>query len=166
MAKGTSIAPMERVNIRYKSHTGDAQEEVELPLKILVLGDYTGQEDPRLVEERRPIRVNPDNFEDVLGAANVQVSVEVPNRLAGVDAGNLCVNLKVESLQDLSPDGLVAQVPELREMMAIRDALSSLRGPLGNRPAFRSRLQQALANPGQHQALIKALGAAEPEDVS
>src|SRR5690554_7060125 len=33
------------VNITYKSSVGDAQEEVELPLKMLFIGDYTGRAD-------------------------------------------------------------------------------------------------------------------------
>ena len=41
MAKEGSVAPKERVNIMYKPATGDAKEEVELPLKLLMLGDYT-----------------------------------------------------------------------------------------------------------------------------
>ncbi len=41
MATDGSVAPKERVNIVYRPATGDAQAEVELPLKLLVMGDYT-----------------------------------------------------------------------------------------------------------------------------
>ena len=44
MSEG-SVAPKERVNIVYKSSVGDQTEEVELPLKLLMLGDYTGLSD-------------------------------------------------------------------------------------------------------------------------
>ena len=47
MANEGSVAPKERVNIVYKPATGDAKEEVELPLKMLMIGDYTGRPDPR-----------------------------------------------------------------------------------------------------------------------
>ncbi len=39
MAKEGSVAPKERINITFKPAVGGAQEEVELPLKLLVLGD-------------------------------------------------------------------------------------------------------------------------------
>ncbi len=42
MAKQATVAPKERVNIVYKPSLDDAQEDVELPLKMLVLGDFTG----------------------------------------------------------------------------------------------------------------------------
>ena len=36
-----STSPKERVNIVYRPATGDVQEDVELPLKLMVLGDFT-----------------------------------------------------------------------------------------------------------------------------
>ena len=44
MADG-SVAPKERINIAYKSNTGGVSVDVELPLKLLVLDDFTGRED-------------------------------------------------------------------------------------------------------------------------
>ncbi len=61
-----SIAPKERVNITYKPATGDAKEEVELPLKLLVMGDFTLKEDDTMLEDREPISVDKNNFNDVL----------------------------------------------------------------------------------------------------
>jgi type VI secretion system protein ImpB len=58
MASEGSVAPKERVNITYKPATGDAQAEVELPLKILVLGDFTQKADDRTVDDREPINVS------------------------------------------------------------------------------------------------------------
>ena len=62
MATAGSVAPKERINITYKPATGDAQAEVELPLKLLVVGDYTQRADDRPVEERAPINVDKDNW--------------------------------------------------------------------------------------------------------
>ncbi len=66
MSKEQSVAPKERVNITYKPATGNAKEEVELPLKMLMLGDYTGRPDPRPLEDRKPINVDKDNFSKVM----------------------------------------------------------------------------------------------------
>ena len=63
MASAGSVAPKERINITYKPATGDAQAEVELPLKLLVVGDYTQRADDRPVEERAPINFDKDNFQ-------------------------------------------------------------------------------------------------------
>ena len=47
MAKEGSVAPKERINIKYVPATGDQQAEIELPLKLVVLGDFKGH--PKLV---------------------------------------------------------------------------------------------------------------------
>ena len=57
MAKEASVAPRERVNITYKPATGDAKAEVELPLKMLMIGDYTLRPDERPLEERKRTRL-------------------------------------------------------------------------------------------------------------
>lgn len=37
MSRDGSVAPKERINIRYVPATGDTQEDVELPLSMMVL---------------------------------------------------------------------------------------------------------------------------------
>ena len=56
MSSQGSVAPKERVNIVYRPATGDAQAEVELPLKLLVLGDYTLRNDDTPIEELKKLR--------------------------------------------------------------------------------------------------------------
>ena len=71
MSSQGSVAPKERVNIVYRPATGDAQAEVELPLKLLVLGDYTLRNDDTPIEDLKPINVDKDNFNDVLKGQNL-----------------------------------------------------------------------------------------------
>ena len=73
MAKESSVAPKERVNIVYRPATGEAKEEVELPLKLLVMGDFALRPDDRTVENREPVNVDKDNFNEVLKAQNISL---------------------------------------------------------------------------------------------
>ena len=50
MAKEGSVAPKERINVTFKPATGGAQEEIELPLKLMVLGDFTQRADDRKID--------------------------------------------------------------------------------------------------------------------
>lgn len=166
MSKGKegSVAPKERVNITYKPATGGAQEDVELPLKILMLGDFTGRADDRSVEDRKPINVDKDNFDKVMAAQNLEAKISVKNRLSDEDRGDLSVGLKFNTLRDFRPEGLAEQVPELRELLDLRNALTALKGPLigGNVPEFRKRLLDALRDPDKRTRLMRELGIDEP----
>jgi type VI secretion system protein ImpB len=158
MSKESSVAPTERVNIVYQSATGNAQEQVELPLKILMLGDFTGQKDERPIENRAPINVDKDNFTDVMAQQNLQVTMSVPDKLSAEEGGSLPVTLQFRSLADFTPENIVHQVPDLDTLLKLRSALHALKGPLGNIPAFRRRLQDLLNNADSREKLMKELG--------
>ncbi|MGQ9366150.1 type VI secretion system contractile sheath small subunit [Azospirillum sp. ST 5-10] len=163
MSSESSVAPKERVNIRYRPATGDAKEEVELPLKLLMLGDYTLRPDDTPLEERQRINVDKDNFTDVMRSQNLAVTTSVKNTLAGDDS-NLSVSLKFESLKDFEPEQVAEQVPELKTLLELREALNALRGPLGNVPAFRKKIEALLGDEAARSKLLDELKlATEPK---
>jgi type VI secretion system protein ImpB len=161
MAKESSVAPKERVNIVYKPATGDAQEEVELPLKVLVMGDFTLQEDETPVEDRKAINIDKDNFNDVLRSRNLALKVNVKNTLADEPDAQMSVDLDFKSLKDFDPDAVVNKVPELKRLMELREALLALKGPLGNVPQFRKKIQELVADEGVRERLLSELGIEE-----
>ena len=65
MPKEGRVAPKERTNATFKPATGGAQEEIELPLKLMVLGDFTQRADERKIEDRKPISIDKNNFDEV-----------------------------------------------------------------------------------------------------
>jgi type VI secretion system protein ImpB len=157
MAKEGSVAPQERVNITYQSSVGNAQQEVELPLKMLFVADFTGRADPRPLEERKPINVDKDNFQQVLAEQNLGLTMQVPNRLAD-DGSEMPATLRFKKLSDFGPDSIVEQVPELKKLMELRLALTALKGPLGNVPAFRRKIQALLQEEVTRAKLLEELG--------
>ncbi len=158
MAKESSIAPKERVNIVYRPSLGNAQEEVELPLKMLVLGDFTGSPDERPLEKREPVNVDKDNFNEVLKAQNISLSFSVPNRLAAEEGDELNVRLRLETMKDFGPEAIVDQVPELRRLLELREALRALKGPLSNVPEFRRKIQELIKDDATRQRLLTEIG--------
>jgi type VI secretion system protein ImpB len=160
MANEGSVAPKERVNIVYRPATGGMQAEIELPLKLMVLGDFTLRDDSTPVEDRKPINIDKDNFNDVLKGQNLSLDLTVPNKLSnpGDEASDLAVKINFESLNDFSPDAIVEKIPELANLINLRDALKALKGPLGNIPEFRKRLQDLVQDDGTRARLLSELG--------
>jgi type VI secretion system protein ImpB len=158
MAKQGSVAPKERINVTYKPATGDAREEIELPLQMLFIGDYTGKPDPRPLEDRKPINIDKDNFQQVLAEQNLSLDLSVPDQLSGEKDAYLSVNLKFRNLSDFGPESVAEQVPELKRLLELRKALTALKGPLGNVPAFKRKIQALLNDSGQREKLVKELG--------
>ncbi len=157
MANQGSVAPKERVNIVYKSQTGDQTAEVELPLKVLVTGDFTGRPDEAPLEERKPINLDKSNFDEVMAKQNLEVTLTVADKLSAEKGAELSVPLKFENLKDFGPEGIVNQVPQLKQLLELREALSFLRGPLANSAVFRKRIQSLLSDADGREKLMAAL---------
>lgn len=161
MAKEGSVAPKERVNIVYKPATGEAKEEVELPLKVLVMGDFTLKEDATPVEDRKAINVDKDNLNEVLEAQNVGLNINVQNTLSDDPDEQLSLNLDFKSMKDFEPDAIIQKVPEIKQLLGLREALTALKGPLGNVPAFRKKIQDLIQDEGTRERLLSELGLEE-----
>ena len=158
MAKEGSVAPKERINITFKPATGGAQEEIELPLKLLVVGDYIQRFDGRKLEDRKPIAIDKMTFDEVLSKQGLELALNVPNRLHGEDSTDeLAIALRVSAMKDFNPASLVEQIPELKKLMELRDALVALKGPLGNAPSFRKAIEGVLADDVSRARILSEL---------
>ena len=161
MARDGSVAPKERINVKFVPATGGQQAEVELPLKMVVLGDFTGRDSDTPVEQRKAIDIDKNTFGSVMKEMDLERTIEVANVLNDTDPdATLRTTLKFASLQDFAPDSVAQQVPELRKLVELREALTALKGPLGNMPAFRKALSEIVEDPMRRAELIEQLGTA------
>jgi type VI secretion system protein ImpB len=157
MAKEGSVAPKERVNIVYRPATGVAQEEVELPLRILVMGDYTLKEDGRPVEDREVVSIDKDNFNERMKAQNLELDLTVANKLSEDPDEEMRVSLKFDSLKSFEPESVVKNTPELNKLLELREALKALKGPMSNRPEFKKKIQELLQDDAARDQILKEL---------
>lgn len=157
MAQQGSVAPKERVNVVYRPATGDAKEEVELPLKVLVMGDFTLREDDRAVEDRKPINIDKDNFNDVLAGQKLKLNTVVSDTLSSEPDAEMALELDFNSINDFSPDAIVEKVPQLKQLLELREALKAVKGPLGNVPAFKKKLASIIDDEEARAKLLAEL---------
>jgi type VI secretion system protein ImpB len=163
MAKEASVAPKERINIVYRPATGGAQAEIELPLKLMMLGDYTGKPDSTQLENRKAINIDKDNFNDVMRAHKLSADLSVANKLTGGEDDQMAVSLKFGTLKDFDPESVARQVPEMNQLLELRAALVALKGPLGNVPAFKKKIEKLMGDDAAREKLMKELGADKKE---
>lgn len=158
MAKDASVAPKERVNIVYKPASGNIEESVELPLKQLILGNFSNREDRTPVEERQTISISNDNFNDVLKAQNVKMDLNVPNTLSDEADAEMSLSLDFKTMDDFGPEAVAKKIPELQKLLDLREALMALKGPLSNIPDFRKKIQSLIDDVSQREKLLEELG--------
>ena len=105
--------PKARINLKLALHTGGAQKKVELPLKLLTIGDFSNGKEDRPLSERAKINVNKNNFNSVLSEFSPEISLTVQNTLAG-DSAEENIQLRFADMKDFEPEQVARQIPQLR----------------------------------------------------
>jgi len=169
LRKGTAMAdtfqnevPRARINLKLSLHTGGAQKKVELPLKLLTIGDFSHGKENRPLSEREKINVNKNNFNSVLSEFSPEVNLSVPNTLAG-NGEEENVRLRFTDIKDFEPEQVARQIPQLRAMLAMRNLLRDLKSNLLDNATFRKELEAILKDPALSQELRDEMSALAPK---
>lgn len=154
--------PRARINLKLDLHTGGAQKKTELPLKLLVAGDFSNGKESASVSERHRININKHNFNSVLADYSPAVNLTVENTLAG-DGSEENVHLTFRDMNDFAPEQVARQIPQLKAMLAMRNLLRDLKANLLDNQAFRKELEKILLDPALSQELRTELSALVPK---
>ncbi|WP_247254958.1 type VI secretion system contractile sheath small subunit [Pseudomonas moorei] len=157
--------PKARVNIKLDLHTGGAQKTVELPLKLMVMGDYSNGREQRPLSERAKVGVNKNNFDSVLADFSPALKVTVENVLAD-EATDTSVELNFQSMKDFEPEHVARQIPQLRALLAMRNLLRDLKSNLLDNATFRYELERILKDDALSDELRAELAALAPAEVN
>ncbi|MBN2036755.1 MAG: type VI secretion system contractile sheath small subunit [Chitinispirillaceae bacterium] len=153
--------PAARINLKLDVGKGNAKKKVELPLKTLVVGDFTQKQRTQRVGEREKININKNNFEQVMKSAELKLNYTVENKLTG--QGDLKVDLDVKGMDSFKPENVAKSIPELSKLMAARNLLKDLKSNLLDNRSFRARLEQIIKDPKTAKALQEELKKIVPD---
>ena len=154
--------PKARVNIKLDLHTGGAQKKVELPLKLMVMGDYSNGKEDRPLSEREKVNINKNNFNSVLAEFSPSLNLTVENTLA-CDHSEENISLNFNEMKDFEPEQVARQIPQLRAMLAMRNLLRDLKSNLLDNATFRKELEAILKDPALSQELRDEMSALAPK---
>jgi type VI secretion system protein ImpB len=155
--------PKARVNIKLDLHTGGARKKVELPLILMVMGDYSNGQEHRPLSEREKININKNNFNSVLAQFTPALNLTVENTLAG-DKSEESIKLNFKDMKDFEPEQVARQIPQLRAMLAMRNLLRDLKSNLLDNATFRKELEAILKDDDLSDDLRAELAALAPKN--
>ena len=137
-----------RVHITYDVETGGAIEKREIPFMVGVMADLSGNPQQPLppISNRKFVEVNRDSLDTVLSKVSPRLAFKVDNRL-GDDGTRLGIELHFEKMNDFSPAEVAKQVPALRHLLEMRNALQNLRSSLQGNDKLEGMLQTILKDP-------------------
>jgi type VI secretion system protein ImpB len=154
--------PPSRINIFLEVLKDGAKKKVELPLRLMVVGDFTQKESGVPLEDREKINVNKDNFEQVMKSRNLGLEFNVKDKLTGGDDNEMKVNLKFDNLKSFHPEEVAKQVPQLGKLLATRNLLQDLRDRIINKNEFRKMLEKIVTDKAAMAKLADELNKLAP----
>lgn len=144
--------PKSRVNITLDVETGGAKNKMELPLKLLAVGDFShGKAKGRLADRER-VNINRENIESVLSDMSPEIKFNVNNVIRD-DGSEIKVNVKFKEFKDFHPESIAKQVPEVHNLLAMRNLLKDLKSNLLDNASFRKELERIVKNQPELEGL-------------
>ncbi len=148
--------PKARINLSLDVETNGQQKKTELPLKMLVMGDFSNGKTKGKIADRHRINLNANNFESVMADLEPGARFDVPNLLAK-DGSDFTIDLVFKAMKDFRPDNVAQQIPELHSLMAMRNLLKDLKSNLLDNAKFRKELEKIVSNQPQLEGLKQQL---------
>jgi type VI secretion system ImpC/EvpB family protein len=139
-----------RVSIRYEIVAADSIELFSPPFVIGVLANLGGHEPVRYpLRDRKFITIDRDNIDDVMSRMSPVLQLSVPDRLGNSALRE--VKLTFQSLQQLHPEEVAKQIPELARLLDQKDdALAKTPMSTSRIQAIDQRLSSQLREVFQH----------------
>lgn len=155
--------PPARINLFLEVETGGAQKKLELPLRMLVMGDFLGRDVDEEVADREIVNINKDNFEDVMSSSELNLQYTVKDKLRGGD-NEIKVDLDFDSMKSFNPEQVARQIPELDKLLAARNLLQDLRNRLISMGDFRRELEKVIKDDAMREKLLGELSQVVSDD--
>ncbi|MDC0713584.1 type VI secretion system contractile sheath small subunit [Stigmatella sp. ncwal1] len=151
--------PKSRITLTYRTNLSGQEEDVKLPFRVVVLGDFSsGSSTDRQtdLEERRLRSVTGSNINELMKDMAMSLSFEVDDKLSADGKGRMAVNLPIDRMKSFHPDEIVHHVPKLKALLLLRKLLLEMQADIDNRKDLRRKLYELFSNKEELQKLLES----------
>ena len=141
--------PKSRLTLRYKTEVSGQPEDLTLPLRMLVAGDFSlGSSKDRKVDldERRLRNMDGKNTDAVMKDMGMSLKFAVPNKIDPESEEDMNVEIPIDSMKAFLPDHIAQNVPKLKGILMLKQLLEEMMSNVDNRKEFRNLLGKLLSD--------------------
>lgn len=141
--------PKSRLTLKYKTEVDGQPEDLSLPLRMLVTGDFSlGNSKDRKVDldERRIRNMSGTNTDEVMKDMGISLSFAVANKVNPEEEEDMQVAIPIDSMKSFSPDQIVKHVPKLKGLLMLKKLMEETLANVDNRKEFRTLLNNLLSD--------------------
>ncbi|SMF94691.1 type VI secretion system protein ImpB [Methylomagnum ishizawai] len=152
--------PKSRLTLRYKTEVNGQPEDITLPLRLMVTGDFSqGTSADRKVDldERRVRNLDGTNTDSIMKDMGMTLSFAVENKIDPERGEDLQVSLPIDSMKSFSPDHVAQNIPKLKGLLTLKRLVEEMLSNVDNRKEFRKLLDELMSRPEDLEKILADL---------
>jgi len=152
--------PKSRLTLKYRTEINGQPEDIHLPLRLLVNGDFSlgSSKDRKLdLEERRLRNMDGRNTDAVMKDMGISLKFTVPNKIDPDKEEDLKVEIPIDGMKAFSPDQVAQNVPKLKGLLTLKRLLEEVNSNIDNRKEFRRLLSDLMGDPEALSRMLEEL---------
>lgn len=145
------ILPKSRLTLRYRTDIRGIPEDIELPFRLMVIGDFSGKISRKLpLDERHPISFRGASVDGALAKMRIRIPV--------TDSEGEIHQIPIKDIRSFQPAAICKSVKKIDDLIEAKELLNHLLSNLNNSTKFRTALKKLIDNPEAMAALKKVMG--------
>jgi type VI secretion system protein ImpB len=152
--------PKSRLTLRYKTEVNGQPEDITLPMRLLITGDFSqgSSSDRKLdLDERRVRNMDGTNTDSVMKDMGMSLNFMVDNKIDAGSEEDLQISLAINSIKSFSPDDVAQQVPKLKGLLALKTLIGEMQSNVDNRKELRKLMDELMSNPENLEKVLADL---------
>jgi type VI secretion system protein ImpB len=138
--------PKSRLTLRYRTEINGEPEDIELPLRLLVLGDFSGSHTLKdSFDERKILSFDGKNLNSIIKEMKIKLQV--------TDSAEETHTIPIDNVNSFLPGHIIASIKTMDEMVKAKRSLNALLSSINNSSKFRNALTALLDDPSSLESL-------------
>lgn len=150
--------PQSRITLKYRTTINGEEEEINLPMRTLVMGDLGSSKDRSEDLDQRRLRsiTGRGNLDELMKDMDISLDLEVANHI-NPEKGDFNLQLPITSMKSFTPDEVAKNVPAVKSLMLLKTLLLEMQSNIDNRRDIRKLILEVCSNPEKLQQVMSEL---------
>lgn len=152
--------PKSRLTLRYKTEVNGQPADITLPLRLMILGDFSqGSSDDRKLDldERRVRNLDGTNTNATMKDMGMSLNFTIDNKIDPGTEPELEISLPINAMKSFSPDEIAQHVPKLKGLLTLKQLVVEMLTSVSNRKELHKLLNEMMSNSENKDKILSDL---------
>ncbi len=152
--------PKSRLTLRYKTEVNGQPADITLPMRLMILGDFSQGSSPDRkldLDERRVRNLDGTNTNTIMKDMGMSLNFTVDNKIDPKNEAELEISLPINSMKSFSPDEVAEHVPKLKGLLTLKQLVGEMLTNVNNRKELNKLLNELMSNAENKDKILSDL---------